>query len=149
MRVTTIQSEQIWQSPDKEKTIWAVQLKAENGQLYELKTYSHKISAPGFEGDVESYENKRGDRFVRQIPKPQQPAGNNDTSRDNNIRAQWAIGQAIAFASATMDKSTITMPIIERYAKDLFQTVSRVKGEKPSEADLAQATSFIRSFTGA
>lgn len=148
MKAKTIQSEQVWQSPDKQKTIWAVQIEAENKRRYELKTYSAKIAAPTFEGNIESYVNKRGERFIRQIPvKSTKPAF--DTARDNNIRAQWAIGQAIAFASATMDKNTITMPIIERYAKDLFATVSRVKGETPSEADMQQAATFIRSFTGA
>ena len=127
MKAKTIRSERVWQSPDGEKTIWDVVLEAE-GKEYPLKTFSTKIAEVGFEGEVESYVNQRGDRFVKQVPQPQKSGGG--YSRDDaGIRAQWAIGQAIALTSATMDKKAITMQIIEDYAKQLFATVSRVKGE--------------------
>ena len=144
MLVKTINTERVWQSPDGKKTIWQVILEANNRTAYSLKTFSPKIAQLGYEGEVESYVNKRGDRFVRQTIKNKQSS---DTSRDNSIRAQWAIGQAIALASATMDKQKITMPVIERYAKDLFATVSRVKGEEVSAGALKQAENYIRGFT--
>jgi hypothetical protein len=69
-----------------------------------------------------------------------------DGGRDASIRAQWAIGQAIALASATMDRQKITMPVIERYAKDLFATVSRVKGEQLSFPAMEQAEELIHHY---
>jgi len=132
MRVKTIFSEQVWQSPDGEKKIWNVVLEDEQGKQWPLKTFSARVADTGFEGDVESYLNKRGERFVRQQPKAESQAHNKNgsyTRDDAAIKAQWAIGQAINLASATMDKKAITLPVIESYAKELFATVSRVKGE--------------------
>jgi hypothetical protein len=140
MFIKTVDSKQVWQSPDGQKTIWDVLLEAE-GKEYPLKTYSAAIAEKGFEGDVESYLNQRGDRFVRRVV--QSPG----EARDHSIRAQWAIGQAIALASATMDKKAITMPVIEDYAKELFATVSRVKGEDLTSDMLARAGNYIHNFT--
>lgn len=143
MLVKTINSDQVWRSPDGQKTIWQVILQANDGNTYSLKTYSPKISILGYEGDVESYVNTRGDRFVRQALKEKQPVD----SRDSSIRAQWAIGQAIALTSATMDKQKINMQVIEKYAKDLFATVSRVKGEEFTPDMARQAEDKIHSYT--
>lgn len=140
MFVKTIDCKQVWQSPDGQKTIWDVLIEADNKQ-YPLKTYSRTIAERGFEGEVESYVNQRGDRFVRQVVK------STPENRESSIRAQWAIGQAIALASATMDKKAITMPVIEKYAKELFATVSRVKGEAVTPDMLAQGENYIRGLT--
>lgn len=144
MQVKTTDSRQVWQSPDGEKTIWEVTLRGEDNKEYGLKTYSSAIGGLGFTGDVETYVNQRGDRFVRQARKQPVVAGD---ARDMSIRAQWAIGQAIALASATMDKKTITMGVIERYAKDLFASVSRVKGEELTEGMMAKAENYIQGYT--
>lgn len=127
MKVKTTHIEQVWQSPDGQKTIWEVTLKGDGGNEYRLKTYSEAIARLGFEGEVESYLNKRGERFVRQKMSKKAGAYSRD---DDAIRAQWAIGKAIDLAAVKMDKSQITLPVIEEYAKELFATVSRVKGEK-------------------
>ena len=148
MRAKTISSEQVWQSPDGQKTIWNVILEAE-GKEYPLKTFSAKIAEAGFEGDVESYVNQRGDRFVKQIPQPQTHKGGGYSRDDAAIRAQWAIGQAIALTSATMDKKAINMQIIEDYAKQLFATVSRVKGETFTPEMGRDAESYIRQMASA
>jgi hypothetical protein len=142
----TINSQQVWQSPDASKKIWEVTLRAENGENYKLKTYSRKISELGFTGELQSYTNRLGDRFVRQKKQPQATRTFNQRD-DNAIRAQWAIGQAIALASVTMDKQAITMPLIERYAKQLFATVTRVKGDKLTPEMEAQAASLIQDYT--
>ncbi|HET9174081.1 MAG TPA: hypothetical protein VFN56_02250 [Candidatus Saccharimonadales bacterium] len=127
MQAKTTHSEQVWQSPDGAKSIWQVSLKGDGGNEYQSKTYSEAIAHLGFEGDVESYLNNRGERFVRQ----KHSKNTTPYSRDNDaIRAQWAIGQAINLAAVKMDKDQITLPVIEEYAKELFATVSRVKGEK-------------------
>jgi hypothetical protein len=69
-------------------------------------------------------------------------------SRDDNaIRAQWAIGQAINLASVKMDKDKITMPVIERYARELYETVSRVKGDKLSNMERDEADDLIKGLT--
>jgi hypothetical protein len=141
----TIHSEQVWQSSDGQRTIWEVTLKADDGKEYRLKTYSSKIAQMGFEGEVRSYVNPRGERFVRQVPSTK-PSFQRD---DSAIRAQWAIGQAINLASVKMDKEAITLPVIEKYAKELFATVSRVKGEPMTPEMENKAESYIRGFTQA
>lgn len=145
MRVKTTDSEQLWQSPDGQKKIWSVVLKTDAGEEYRLKTYSDRISQLGYEGEVESYVSKQGDRFVRQH-KAEQPAGARGSyGRDDAaIRAQWAIGQAINLASVKMDKDAITLPVIETYAKQLFATVSRVKGETVTPDMEKEAEQYIR-----
>jgi len=145
MQVTTTDTKQVWQSPDGEKTIWEVTLRGEDDKEYGLKTFSSAVGTLGFTGDVETYVNQRGDRFVRQVVK-KQPVMAGD-QRDLSIRAQWAIGQAIALASATMDKKSITMGVIEKYAKDLFASVSRVKGEELTEGMMARAENYIQGYT--
>jgi hypothetical protein len=148
MQVTTIDSEQIWQSPDGEKKIWSVVLKTPEGSDYRLKTYSAEVAKPNFTGEVYSYLNKRGDRFVRQERKTPATTSKPAYQRDDNaIRAQWAIGQAISLASVKMDKEAITMPVIERYAKELFATVSRVKGDEVTAEQEAEAARHIQNFT--
>ncbi len=144
MHAKTINSEQVWQSSDGQRTIWEVTLQAQDGKEYKLKTYSAKIGKLGFEGDVRSYLNPRGERFVRQVPAATKPAFSRD---DAAIRAQWAIGQAINLASVKMDKEAITLPVIERYAKELFATVSRVKGDDVTPELEAEAEGYIKGFT--
>lgn len=149
MQVKTTDVEQLWQSPDGQKTIWGVTLKSSTGDTYRLKTYSKQIGSLGFSGDVESYTTPRGDRFVRQVQKAQAPAKASYQRDDNAIRAQWAIGQAINLASVKMPKDDITLPVIETYAKELFATVSRVKGEPVTAETEREAENYIRSFTQA
>lgn len=149
MLVKTINSREIWQSPDGKKTIWQVILQTHNKHAYSLKTYSKHIASLGFEGEVDSYVNKHGERFVRQSPKPHVESASTASNRDSSIRAQWAIGQAIALASATMDKQKITMKVIEKYAKQLFASVSRVKGEKLSDDMKKEAEDYIKGYTHA
>jgi hypothetical protein len=146
MNAKTIHSEQVWQSSDGQRTIWEVTLKADDGKEYRLKTYSAKIAQMGYEGEVRSYVNPRGERFVRQVPTNTKPSFSRD---DSAIRAQWAIGQAINLASVKMEKEAITLPVIEKYAKELFATVSRVKGEPMTPEMENKAESYIRGFTQA
>ncbi|HET6924271.1 MAG TPA: hypothetical protein VFH39_00380 [Candidatus Saccharimonadales bacterium] len=148
MQAKTTNSEQVWQSPDGKRTIWEVQLQGDDGNEYRLKTYSSEIAKLGFKGKVKSYLNKFGERFVRQDVETTETGGG--YSRDDNaIRAQWAIGQAINLASVKMDKQEITLPVIEEYAKQLFTTVSRVKGEELSEQEAAAGEAHIKNFTQA
>jgi hypothetical protein len=148
MQVKTIDSEQIWQSPDGEKKIWSVKLETPEGKDYQLKTYSPAVAQANFNGEVYSYLDKRGERFVRQATKTPAEAGKSGYSRDDDaIRAQWAIGQAINLASVKMPKEDITLPVIERYAKELFATVSRVKGEKLTAEQETAAAEHIQKFT--
>jgi hypothetical protein len=149
MQVATIDSEQSWQSPDGQKKIWSVKLETPEGKDYLLKTYSQAVAHPNFKGEVYSYLNKRGERFVRQAAKtPAQVTASKGYSRDDDaIRAQWAIGQAINLASVKMEKQDITLPVIERYARELFATVSRVKGETLTADREAAAAQAIQNFT--
>lgn len=145
MYAKTINSEQVWQSADGQRTIWEVTLKPtdekEQGKEYTVKTYSSQISRIGHEGEVRSYVNPRGERFVRQVPTiEKRPRSQPDQLA---IRAQWAIGQAINLASVKMDKDAITLPVIEKYAKELFATVSRVRGEDLSDEDKQAGDDYI------
>lgn len=144
MNVKTTHVEELWRSPDGRRTIWEVTLRGDDGKEYRLKTFSPKISKMGFRGEVRSYLNARGERFVRQVLTPAKP--NFQQRDDNAIRAQWAIGQAINLASVKMDRDAITLPVIERYAKELYATVSRVKGEQISPELQAEAEQYIRGF---
>ena len=156
MQLTTVQSNQVWQSPDGNRKIWEVTLADEQGeQYYKLKTFSPAISQKGFSGELKTYLNARGERFVRQditkTPETEK-AGASGRSRgyqrdDNAIRAQWAIGQAINLAAVKMDKEAITLPVIEKYARELFATVSRVKGEELTAEQEADAERYIKTFT--
>jgi len=150
MQVKTIDSDQVWQSPDGEKKIWSVKLETPEGKDYQLKTYSGAIANPNFSGEVYSYLDKRGERFVRRAAKtPAQPGKSSYTRDDDAIKAQWAIGQAINLASVKMDKDAITLPVIERYARELYATVSRVKGETFTAEQEAAAKEQIQKFTQA
>lgn len=149
MQAKTINVEQVWQSSDGQRTIWEVNLKAGDGKEYRLKTYSNKIATLGFEGDVRSYLNPRGERFVRQVPSTKPTFKSGYQRDDYAIRAQWAIGQAINLASVKMDKDAITLPVIEKYAKELFQTVSRVKGDEVTAEEQKAADGYITGFTQA
>lgn len=102
MKVETVSSRQVWQSPDKQRTIWEVNVKDEAGKTWPLKTYSAEISTVGFKGDVETYDGKDGQKFVKQ-PKPQGGFSGGggvarlqaDAAKQKEIRAEWAIGKAI------------------------------------------------------
>lgn len=172
MQIKTTHSQQIWQSPDGKRTIWEVTLRTDDGSDYKLKTYSAVVARLGYSGEVRSYLNPRGDRFVRQVPQAA-PAGagtgasgsaSSDATGaaagsarstgsswqprdDNAIKAQWAIGQAINLASVKMDKEAITLPVIEQYARELYATVSRVKGDKVTAADEAEADRLVKGLT--
>jgi hypothetical protein len=149
MQMKTTHSEQVWTSPDGARKIWEVSLADDSGKEYKLKTYSPKIGQLGFKGDVKSYLTARGDRFVRQevAATGARTSSGYQPRDDNAIRAQWAIGQAINLAAVKMDKDAITLPVIESYAKELFTTVSRVKGEELSSQQEAEADQYIRGFT--
>lgn len=132
MKVKTTASEQIWQSPDKEKTIWEVTLQDDKGTDYRLKTFSKEISVEGFEGEVESYLNKRGERFVKQ---PQAAGGysggNNaarlaaDSKKQTEIRAEWAIGKAItSLGIFPLDAEALKK--VESLAAELYTMVDNV-----------------------
>lgn len=65
--IKVIGSEQVWQSPDKQRTIYKLEAETEDGKSLDVQTFSEKIT-DGFEGEVETYERGRN-TFVRQLPK--------------------------------------------------------------------------------
>jgi hypothetical protein len=102
MKAKTILSEQIWQSSDGQRTMWEVTLKGDDGKDYRLKTYSKKIAEVGFEGEIRSYVNPRGERMVRQVPEAGGYQGGGGGKQNNQpiIQTQWALGQARQFVNA-------------------------------------------------
>jgi hypothetical protein len=133
MKAQTISSEKTWESSDGTRSIWEVSLKGDDGKTYRLKTYSERISQVGYSGEVKSYVNPRGERFVRQVPSPDRPAfnkaGASDTGRDDRtIKAQWAIGQAVSVvqkSDPTLDDDFYTR--VEMTAAKFFNMVDKIK----------------------
>lgn len=135
MKVETTNSRQVWQSPDKQRTIWEVNVKDESGKVWPLKTYSSEISEVGFSGEVETYDGKDGQKFVRQ-PKPQGGYGGGssaarmkaDASKQKEIRAEWAIGKAItSLGIFPLDAEALKK--VQDLATKLYEMVDSVNGE--------------------
>jgi hypothetical protein len=135
MNVTTVKSEKVWVSKDSDRTIWEVTLKGDDGKEYKLKTYSSKISEEGYKGEVRSYVNPKGDRFVRQVPAVPKPDGFQGRD-DSHIRAQWAIGQASQTIDWKADHGDDDpWDILEERAEHFFLMADRVKHAKPLTGD--------------
>lgn len=136
MKAKTIASEQVWRASDGSRTIWKVELSADDGRKYQLQTYSGEIAKIGFEGEVESYIGPRGDMFVRQ-PKQENGYKGRGGSKQNNqpvIQAQWAIGQARGFIR---DRAVILPEDeywveVEKTAVKLIEIVNSILGGSES-----------------
>ena len=71
LNVKTVSSEQVWKSPDGQRTIYKVVLDY-NGQQMTAKTFSGAIAAQGWSGEVltEERPGRNGsETFVKQPPK--------------------------------------------------------------------------------
>lgn len=122
MIVKTITQEQVWQSPGGQKTIWNVTLDGGVKQ-YSLKTFDAAIATVGFAGEVESYVNQRGERFVKQVGKSD---GTSAGGGDDRIKAQWAIGQAVQAVTFTPENESY-MPAVEDLAKQFYTMVDKIQ----------------------
>lgn len=137
MKAQTLTSKEEWKSPDGQRTIWEVAIKADDGKDYKLKTFSEKIAQVGFEGEVESYLNSRGDRFIKQVAQEGGYKGGRGGSKGNNqpvIQAQWAIGQARGFIR---DRGEILPEKeywleVEKTAVKLIEVVNNILGGSES-----------------
>jgi hypothetical protein len=130
MIATTIKSEKVWVSKDSDRTIWEVTLKGDDDKEYKLKTYSSKISEEGFKGEIRSYVNPRGERFVRQVPQApgDHKQGGFQPRDDSHIRAQWAIGQASQTIDWKADRGDDDpWEVLEERAQMFFLMADRVK----------------------
>lgn len=135
MQITTKGSKAVWKTPDGSRTLYEVTLEDAEGKTYGLKTYSEKIAQVGFSGDVETYINTKGDRIVRQVPKPQASTGggrgNYQPRDDAAIRAQWSLGQASQ--TVKWDEPNIDhFALVEDRAKKFYALVDHVKGSEPT-----------------
>lgn len=144
-KVTTKSSNQIWTSPDGQRTIYEAVMDY-NGQEVKAKTYSRAISSEGFIGEVESYEkqgSKGTETFVKQAPREGSSYGGGSQSRDDShIKAQWAIGQAIILHNTMQTGTNIEMDFIETKARELFAMVDRVKDSNQVETISQQPETF-------
>jgi hypothetical protein len=136
MKAKTISEEKVWSSPDGQRTIWKVALEAD-GKKYGMQTFSQKIATIGFEGDVETYKNQKGDTFVRQVPRENPTASGNSTYQprdDKAIQAQMAIKAAIDMGRWPEYKNLESeiMGTIESRAKTIYAMIDRVKGSGSS-----------------
>lgn len=150
MKAKTTASEQVWQSSDGQRTIWEVTLRTDDGKEYRLKTYSKDIASKEFEGEVETYAAKNGDRFVRQ-PKPENGYTGGKGSKQNNqpiIQAQWAIGRA---ATIIQQRGELLpdeeyWQTVEQYAVKLIEVANRIVGG--SERTNPKAPDIVHTVTG-
>lgn len=139
LQVTTRRAEQIWQSPDGQRTIYAVEMDS-NGQTARAKTYSKAIATEGFSGEVETYEKAGRDgseTFVKQAQKEGGYGGGRQPKDNSEIKAQMAIKAAVQIGGtfditnqAAMAKYLVG---IENAAKEIFAMVDRVKTGTPPE----------------
>jgi hypothetical protein len=145
--VKTTGSEVIWQKGDR--TIYKVSMEYE-GKPFVAKSYSDRVAAQGFSGDVEVYE-KQGTRgaeqFVRQAPKEEfggsTGGGSTTTSSarpsytpkdEKAIQAMWAIGQAVQLVK---DREENSLDDVYVKANALFAMVDAVKaGDVPEQQEL-------------
>lgn len=71
LRVTTKSANKLWTSPDGKIEMFELEMEWE-GKTIQAKTYSKAIAAPGWSGEVESYDkDNKGtmETFVKQPPK--------------------------------------------------------------------------------
>lgn len=85
----TLSSEQVWQSDDGQITKYDVVMESE-GRSFKSQTFSKKIAQVGFEGEVESYPDKKypEKKLVRQ-PKRDFGGGYRSGGKSNNDEAMY------------------------------------------------------------
>lgn len=147
--VVTKSVKQVWQSPDGQRTINEVTMDY-NGKLFRANTFSDKIAAEGWSGDVESYEKpgRNGSQtFVRSAPQEgngwsggsqggqasQSGTKSGYVPKDEAaIKAMWAIREAVNWIGSTESNPEV----IEALAQELFAMVDRVKtGETTTDSE--------------
>ena len=147
VNIKTQSAESVWKSPDGKIEMFDISLET-NGKNATAKTYSKKVATVGFEGEVETY--KKPDRHGAQQTFLKLPVNENYQSNNRGygkkpsyqpkdekaIKAMWAIGQAVAIATAKNNAQAYDT--IEEQAKDLFLMVDRVKGEEEHQESKPQ-----------
>jgi hypothetical protein len=116
---------------------------------FKVHTWSPTIANVGFEGEVEKYTDKGGDDCVR-LPKKEEwqsdtkgkPRGVSYSRDDDAIKAQWAIGQAVAWCTA----NNLEAAAIEPQAKEFYKMIERVKGTQPVSGK--DSIDQVRQVTG-
>lgn len=148
MVLKTISSTEVWRKGDI--AIFELQMEYE-GKPVRAKTYSEVIAKVGWEGDCVTYE-KQGrngpEQFVKQVPKENtgyssttvrssrgSGAGSYTPRDDSHIKAQWAIGQAMGFATAINTDGKVDFDLVEGIARSLFTMVDRVKAPQQTVID--------------
>jgi hypothetical protein len=129
MIAKTISAEQVWQSPDKEKTIWNVSLEAD-GKQYAMKTFSPSVAVVGWQGEVESYANQRGERFVKPVGQDDGTKAGADCTTDERIRSQWAIGQAAQAVMFTVQDEQYEAAVLDLAIKFYTMVPNVIEGAK-------------------
>jgi hypothetical protein len=134
MRAKTIQvGTTPWASPDGKVTIWDVEIEAD-GRKYPLKTMSPKIAVVGFEGDVETYTNEKGRVYVRQLPKASTGAEGGYKDHHQEIKTQWALGQAYSAATRlTVLTKNQEWEQVRYDAQKLLDLVEELTSQPPTE----------------
>lgn len=142
MQVKTIESNQ---DQDANAESWNVVLQVPTGQKYNLRTIDAEIATVGFSGEVKSQE-VDGVKYVVQVagatpapaaPPAAAPRKGFGEQKDDRIRAQWAIGQALTKVTipasdtgtaAGKKKLEAQLAYAEKLAIEIFNMVDNVKG---------------------
>lgn len=132
--VTTKSAEQVWKSPDGQRTINKVVLDY-NGSPVEASTYSSAIATVGFKGEVETYEKpgKFGvETFVKQPPKEggytQQQGGQRQSSTGGGGYSKSSSDNFTMYLSYAKDLA-IALQQTEGFDVDKFKTLLKATAE--------------------
>lgn len=149
----TTQAEQVWASPDGQRTIYEVVLDTGQGSA-KAKTYSAAIAKVGFDGELDSYEKvgKMGpETYVRQVQKEGGYQGGGGFKGGGGrapvdpFTMYLSYAKDIAVALITAGKGTIdqdkyaeALDIVLHGGKTLFEGRPDAPGSKPDGEPLPE-----------
>lgn len=123
LNVKTVAAEQVWKSPDGQRTIFKVALDTGNGNM-EAKTYSGAIGNVGWSGEIitEEKQGRNGaETFVKQPPKE----GGFTPYQGGSQKSTGGTGSS---SSSKREFDNFTMYL--SYAKDLVVALQQTEGFK-------------------
>lgn len=134
IKVTSV-DENTWSPPDKpSKVYWTIGIdgfSAEPVKWVQDKERNSPAPVVGESQEGKVYKGDKGYTFYPTTPRKSYGGGKNnynDPDKQNQIKAQWAIGQAVQILKPSSPESVLNLDHLETMAKSLFNMVDRVKG---------------------
>lgn len=131
----TLKSEETWKSDDGQLVKYKVVLDMQ-GQQITTETFSRKVAQVGFSGEVEKYQNKRGDWLVRQ---PKNDAFRGSRSFKNDPESMYrtsALKNATEYVYSVQGE--LTVEDIPRIATILYKWLMNPVEHKEEVAQVAE-----------